>query len=79
MKPVGRRTYRLSTGEVVDCEYGFAEMRFLGETAISRIAFGPDGSEPILGFIALGSAGFDVNLNTRTVRQLRARPLKRVA
>jgi hypothetical protein len=41
VKPVGKRTYRLSTGEFVECEYGFVVMRFLGEISTTRIAFGP--------------------------------------
>ena len=79
MAPVGTKTYELAKGELVKYEYGFAEMRFLGETAVTRIAFGPDDCEQCLGFIALGSAGFDVDLRSRTVRKLKARPLKRVA
>jgi len=79
MAPVGKRTYELANGELVEYEYGFAELRFLGESGTTRIAFGPDDCEPRLGFIALGSAGFDVHLKSRTVRKLRARPLKRVA
>ena len=79
MAPIGKRTYELASGEHVEYEYGSVQMRFLGEFAVTRIAFGPDDCEPRLGFIALGSAGFDVDLNSRTVRKLRARPLKRVA
>jgi len=79
MAPVGKRMYELANGELVEYEYGFAELRFLGESGATRIAFGPDDCEPRLGFIALGSAGFDVDLKSRTVRKLRARPLKRVA
>lgn len=79
LAPVGRRTYELAGGELVDWEYGFAEMRFLGEIATTRIAFGPNDCEPCLGFVALGSAGFDVDRKSRTIRKLRARPLKRVA
>lgn len=77
--PVGKRTYQLASGELVEWEYGFVQMRFLGETSTTRIAFGPDNCEPRLGFVALGSAGFHVDLKARTVRKLKARPLMRVA
>lgn len=65
--PVGKKTYKLVTEEAVECEYGFAQMRFLGEIASTRIAFGPDNCQPCLGFVALGSGGFYVDLRNRTI------------
>ena len=77
--PVGTRTYELASGELQEFDYGLAELRFLGELTSTDIIFGPDGSEPILGVMALESAGYIVDPKNQTVRKLRARPLKRVA
>jgi hypothetical protein len=77
MKVQGKRPCELANGELRECEYGFAEMRFLNEIGTTRIVFGPDDCEPSLGFIAFGSAGFYVDLKAKTVRKLLARPLYR--
>ena len=79
IKPVGKDLYELANGDVVEFEHGNAEMEFMGEVIATRILFGPDLSEPILGVIALESAGFIVDPKNQTLRKLRARPLKRVA
>jgi Predicted aspartyl protease len=79
IQPVGKDVYENANGEVVEYEYGIAELRFMGEVVGTRILFGPDGSEPLLGVVALESAGFIVDPKNQTLRKLRARPLKRVA
>ena len=60
LKPVGKRTYELANGELLDYEYGHAEVSFLDEIIVTHIVFGPENIEPILGVIALQSAGFIV-------------------
>ena len=79
IQPVGKNTYKLANGELVEYEHGNAEMRFMGEVVPVRIIFGPDESEPFLGRVALLTAGFKVDPKDQTLRKLRARPLKRVA
>jgi len=79
IEPVGKRTYELASGELLDYEYGLAEISFLDEITSTDIVFGPDGSEPILGVIALQSAGFIVDPVDEKLRRRRARPLKRIA
>lgn len=79
IQPLGKDIYELANGEVVEYEYGNAEMKFMNQLIPTRIVFGPDGSEPILGVIALESAGFIVDPKNRMLRKLRARSLKRVA
>ena len=79
IRPVGKDMYETANGDVVEYEYGNAEMKFMGEIIATRILFGPDHSEPILGVVALESAGFLVDPKNQTLRKLRARPLKRVA
>ena len=77
--PVGKRTYELASGELFDYEYGLAEMRFMDEVVATHIVFGPDDIQPLLGVIALESAGFIVDPSSQRLIKLRARPLKQVA
>lgn len=79
IQPLGKDFYELANGEVVEYEYGNAELRFMNQSVPIRIVFGPDGSEPILGVVALETAGFIVDPKNQMLRKLRARPLKRVA
>lgn len=77
--PIGTRTYELTNGELVQYEFGPAEISFLGELAVTDVLFGPENSEPILGVIALESAGFLVDPKNQRLTKMRARPLKAVA
>jgi clan AA aspartic protease len=79
IEPVGKRTYELATGELQEFEYGLAELRFMGEITSTDIIFGPDDSKPILGVLALESAGYIVDPKNQTLRRLSAIPLKRIA
>ena len=79
IRPVGKDLYELANGDVVEFEHGNAEIEFMGELIPTRILFGPDHSEPILGVIALEAAGFLVDPKNQTLTKRRARPLKRVA
>ena len=79
IQPEGRDEYELASGERVEYEYGLAKMTFMGEVIATRILFGPDKCEPLLGVVALESAGFIVDPQNQKLRKLRVRPLKRVA
>jgi clan AA aspartic protease len=79
IKPVGKRTYELASGELRDYEYGLAQLGFMGEITSTDIIFGPENVEPILGVLALEGAGFIVDPKSQTLRKLRVRPLKRAA
>ena len=79
MQPVGKETYELANGELVEYEHGNAEIGFMGEVVPARIIFGPDNSKPILGVIALESAGYIVDPKNERLRKMKARPLKRIA
>lgn len=76
IEPVGKDLYELASGELQEYEYGYAEVRFMNEVANTRITFGPDDIKPILGVLALESAGYIVDVPNQTLRKLRARPLK---
>ena len=74
--PVGKTTYELANGEVVEYEFGLVEIGFMDEVTAGRVIFGPDKSEPILGVTALESVGIVVDPANRTLRKLPAIPLK---
>lgn len=76
VQPVGKKTYELANGEVVEYEFGLVEIGFMDEVTAGRVIFGPDNSEPILGVTALESAGIIVDPANRTLRKLPAIPLK---
>ena len=76
VKPLGSRKYELASGEFVEYQFGPAVISFLGELAVTEILFGPDNTEPILGCLALESAGFLVDPKNQMLRKLEALPLK---
>lgn len=79
IKPTGKKIYELANGELEEYDIGYAELSFMGETMTSRVIFGPDNSEPILGVIALESHGLVVDPTTQTLKRLRGLPLKQIA
>lgn len=76
IEPVGKKIYELASGELVEYEYGLAEISFLNELTAGQIIFGPDDTEPILGVIALEAAGLLVDPKNQSLKRLHARPLK---
>ena len=79
IQPDGKNLYELASGELVEYEYGSAKVEFMGDVVPIRIIFGPDGSAPILGVVALETAGYIVDPKNQAIRKLSALPLKRVA
>ena len=79
VEPVCRRVYQLANGRSEEFEVGEARISFWDDTFPTRVIFGPDDSEPILGVIALESAGFMVDPKNQTLTRLQAFPLKAVA
>src|SRR5438309_4805723 len=76
IKPEGKNVYELADGSPVELEYGFARVSLMGEETVTPIIFGPEGSEPILGVLALGALGISVDPKTRSLKRERARSLK---
>lgn len=72
----GQDVYELANGEVVEYPYGFARVSFMGAETVAQVIFGPEGSEPILGVVALENTGIGVDPRTRTLRKMAAKPLK---
>ncbi|MBI3191305.1 MAG: clan AA aspartic protease, partial [Pedosphaera parvula] len=57
----GREAYELANGTPVEYEFGFARLSFLGSDTVTKIIFGPDHVEPLLGVTALESVGIGVD------------------
>jgi clan AA aspartic protease len=72
----GRDVYELANGEVVEYPYGFARVSFMGAETVSKVIFGPDGCEPLLGVVALESTGIGVDPVSRILKRMAAKPLK---
>ena len=79
IEPTGKRVYEMANGRRAEFEVGAAQISFWDETFPVRVIFGPDGSEPILGVIALESAGIMVDPKNQTLTKLQVFPLKKVA
>jgi predicted aspartyl protease len=76
IKAEGRNVYELAEGSAVELEYGFARISLMGQETVTPIIFGPEGSEPILGVLALEGLGIWVDPETRSLKRERARSLK---
>jgi clan AA aspartic protease len=76
VRPEGKRVYELANGQPVEYSYGFARVAFFGDETVVQVIFGPVGTEPILGVVALENTGVVVDPVTRNLKRLHARPLK---
>jgi len=75
-EPVGKTSYELADGRVVEYEFAIARIEFMGEITAGRVIFGPDEAEPLLGVTALESVGILVDPTNKTLQRLPAIPLK---
>jgi len=76
IEPRIRRSYELANGRFEDYDIGVAEISFLDETIYGEVLFGPDNAEPLLGALALQSAGIILDTRNETLSKRLARPLK---
>ena len=70
IEPTGKKTYEVATGELQQFDVAYAEISFLDETLTSRVIFGPNNTEPILGVIALESMGVIVDPVNQTLKKV---------
>lgn len=76
IKIQGRDAYELANGDLVEYPYGFARVTFMGAETVTKIIFGEEDCEPLLGVVALESVGIGVDPITRTFKKMAAKPLK---
>jgi clan AA aspartic protease len=79
VEPVSKRVYQLANGRAEEFEVGEARVSFWDDSFPTRVIFGADDCEPILGVIALESAGFMVDPKNQTLTRMQAFPLKRAS
>ena len=63
-------------GSTAEYPYGFVKITFMGSETVTRVVFGPDDAQPLLGVVALESVGIGVDPVSRTLRRMSAKPLK---
>ncbi len=69
-KPRGSRDYVLADGKPVTLEATVAEIEFEGVIVGGTIAYGPEGTEPLLGVTALESGGFEIDPRNERLKRL---------
>lgn len=72
----GKDVYELANGQLVEYPYGFARVLFMGAETVSKVIFGPEGCEPLLGVVALESTGIGIDPTTQALKRMAAKPLK---
>ena len=77
LKPRGSRDYFLADGKPVTLEATVAEIEFEGVVVGGTIAYGPDGTEPLLGVTALESGGFEIDPRNERLKRLPGVMMKR--
>ena len=76
IEPEGREAYELANGTPVEYDFGFARIRFMGSETVTKIIFGPENAEPLLGVTALESVGVGVDPISQTLKRYAALPMK---
>ncbi len=79
IEPVRKEFYEMANGELKEFKLGSAEFEFLGVIVPVQVVFGPEECEPILGVIALETAGFGVDPVSERLTKFPARSLKALA
>ena len=77
LKPRGSRDYFLADGNSITLEATVAEIEFEGVIVGGTIAYGPEGTEPLLGITALESGGFEIDPRNERLKQLPGVMMKR--
>lgn len=68
--------YEMADGSLQTYPVGYAKIKLMGEETIVQVVFGPKDCEPLLGVVALENTGYGVDPITKTLKKMRARPLK---
>ena len=76
VKPRFHGVYALGDGHRQQLGVAGVELELLGAFTAGMALFGSNNTEPLLGRLALNSAGFQVDVDTGTITQLRSLTLK---
>lgn len=70
IRPVGRRSFTLANGEVIERDIGNALFFYRGQEAASPVIFGEEGDSLLLGTVSLESLGYILDPFSRELRPL---------
>ena len=73
--PKGQREYTSADGSQAKLDTAPAVMEIMGVLIGTTVMFGDTNSEPLLGRIALQSAGIEVDTHNQTLTKLPSRPM----
>ena len=76
LTPKSTRTYGLADGSEISYDVTTADVEFMGEIVGGTILMGAAATEPLLGLIALQSAGLELDPQTRALKKLPSVRLK---
>jgi clan AA aspartic protease len=79
VRPERTEVYELAGGQLVEFPVGSARIDLMDTFVVVKVIFGPEDTEPLLGAVALESAGLIVDPSNQTLSRLRALSLKRAA
>src|SRR5262245_54909401 len=68
--PAGSDLYELADGQSLRLQCGWVRFNLFDTYIIAKAVFGPEGSEPLFGAIALESAGLTVDAASQTLKHL---------
>ena len=68
--PQSKRDYVMADGREVTLEVAVARMDIMGELVAATVIFGDEGTEPLLGAIAMQDAGIIVDPRNETLQKM---------
>jgi clan AA aspartic protease len=77
VEPDRSEFYELAGGRLMEFPVAYARIEFMDRVVLAEIIFGPEDSEPLMGAIALETAGLTVDPSSQTLRRRVARSLKK--
>ena len=76
LEPEGQRFYETADGRQIKMDFSLAFIEFMGDLTAGRIIIGDEDAEPLLGLMALESAGIEVDPINQRLKKLPALRLK---
>ena len=76
LEPEGQRFYETADGRQIKMDFSRAFIEFMGDLTAGRIIIGDEDAEPLLGLMALESAGIEVDPINQRLKKLPALRLK---
>jgi predicted aspartyl protease len=75
IEPEGANTYELADGSLREYQFAYTRMEFMETSVVSSVLFGPEGTSPLLGVLALEAAGMTIDPVSHRLKKMPARRL----